>query len=358
MRRPLLSYNDAPYPALGGLQQRPGSYRVLKSQSGIGGPLSPRHIEHATSHLDAHMYGPGVPPTPRMLAIQEPICAYLNMEMQIAKASSGFSETIGIQNVASKRLHDIVSDNDREKVVRLQDQLEEEKRVREPNYLPPIYLKIEEDRLIQSISFGPEDMAQFRLDRQERITFQGPDGQQRAFQVSIGLAKKESTYFIILLINVSMTTQTYIPPPPSYSRDPQYEYTSLQQASNIVPSQYMVNPPFSDQRGEIAGYRTAGSMGSSMQPSMNMPTYAQAPMRQDYAQGHNPYQSPRAEMPPSQPTQQAHPQGQGHSLQLPPILGQPREGQSTDPTNRRDDRSNRVDIGGLLERQDHAGRGR
>ena len=320
----------------------------------MGGPISPRHMEHATSPIDAHMYGSSVPPTQRIYAPQEPICVYLNMEMQIAKASSGFSETIGVQSVVSRKLHDIVSLGDRDKISRLQELLEEEKREREPNYLPPIYLKIEEDRLIQSVSFGPEEMAQFRLDRQERIAFQGPDGQQRAFQIRIGLSKKESTYFVVLLLDLPTTPQSYAPPWP-YSRDSQYGYMTPQQASNPAPSSYMSNPAFGDQRMEMAAYRTPAALASSIPPSMNMTTFTQAPMRQDYAQGQNPYQPPRAELPQSQPPTQTHPQSQGHDLQLPPIRGRQHP---ADPVQRRDDRSGRVDIGGLLEKRDHAGRGR
>lgn len=358
-RRPLLLYGDAPYTPLGEPQQRPSSYRVLKSQSGIGGgPISPRYMEHATSPIEAQMYGSSVPLTPRTFAPQEPICAYLNMEMQIAKASSGFGETIGVQSVVSRKMHDIVSASDRDKISRLQESLEEEKRGREPTYLPPIYLKIEEDRLIQSVSFGPEEMSQFKLDRQERIAFQGPDGQQRAFQVRVGLSKKESTYFIILLLDLPMTPQTYTPQS-SYSRDPQYGFAPSQQMSNPIPSQYMASLPFSDQRAEMPAYRGPAPLGSSMPPpSMNMPTFTQPPMRQEYSQGPSSYQLPHTELPPYQSPAQTHPQGQGHDLQLPPIRGQHREGHSVDSTQRRDDRSSRVDIGGLLEKRDHAGRGR
>jgi hypothetical protein len=280
------------------------------------------------------------------------------MEMQISKASSGFGETIGVQSVVSRKLHDIVSASDRDKISRLQESLEEEKRGREPTYLPPIYLKIEEDRLIQSVSFGPEEMSQFKLDRQERIAFQGPDGQQRAFQVRVGLSKKESTYFIILLLDLPMTPQTYTPQS-SYSRDPQYGFAPSQQMSNPIPSQYMASLPFSDQRAEMPAYRGPAPLGSSMPPpSMNMPTFTQPPMRQEYSQGPSSYQLPHTELPPSQSSAQTHPQGQGHDLQLPPIRDQHREGHSVDSTQRRDDRSSRVDIGGLLEKRDHAGRGR
>jgi hypothetical protein len=350
-RRPLMLYSDTPYARPGEHHQVPGGYRVLKSQSGMG-PISPRHMEHTTSP-DAHIYGSSMPPTPRLFAPQEPICAYLNMEMQVTKVSSGFSETIGVQSVLSRKLQDIVSLTDRDKVSRLQELLEEEKREREPNYLPPIYLKIEEDRLLQSVSFGPEEMAQFRLDRQERITFQGPDGQQRAFQARIGLSKKESTYFIVLLLDLPTTPQTYMPQS-SYSGDTQYGFMPPQHAPNPVQSPYMSNPTFGDQRMEMSAYRAPAPLASNVPPSMNMPTYTHTPMRQDYVQSQNPYQSPRLEMPQSQPPPQARPQGQGHDLQLPPIRGQ----HPTDPSQRRDDRSSsRVDIGGLLEKRDHAGRG-
>ena len=352
MRRPLLLYSDAPYSARGEYLQRPGTYRVLKSHSGIGGRISPSHMEHA-SPVDAHIYGQSIPQTPRMFAPQEPTCAYLNMEMQIAKASPGFSETIGLQSVVSRKLQDIVSASDRDKMSRLQEILEEERREREPNYLPPIYLKIEEDRLIQSISFGPDDIAQFGMDHQERLTFQGPEGQQRTFQVRIGLAKRESTYFVVLLLDIPATPQPYLPPS-SFSRDSPYGFMAQQAAQqpNLIPSPYMTNPSFGDTRGETAAYRTQGVLGSNIPPSMNISTFAQPQIRQDYYQSQNPYPSPRGEPPQSQPNPH------GHDLQLPPIRGPRHEGVAADLARRRDDRSNRVDIGGLLERRDHAGRGR
>lgn len=352
-RRPLLLYSDVPYATPREPQLALGSYRVLKSQSRMSDPLSSRHMEHLSSPIDANMYGSSMPPTPRMFATQEPVCAYLNMEMQIAKASTTFSETIGVQSIISRKLQEIVSSSDREKVSRLQEILEEEKRRREPNYLPPIYLKIEEDRLIQSVSFGSDEMASFRLDLQERITFQGPDGQQRAFQARIGLSKKETTYFIVLLIDLPMTPQTYVPQSP-YSRDAQYGFMQPQQMSNPTPSPYMTNPSFGDQRMEPVAYRNPVPLGSSIPTSMNIPTYVQSPVRQDFAQGQSMYQPQRPEIPQTQSPTQARQQGQGLDLQLPPIRGQ----QPTEAARRKEDRSSRVDIGGLLEKRDHAGRGR
>lgn len=354
MRRPLLLYGEAPYTPMGEHSQRASAYRVLKSQSGMGTQLSPRHLEYASS-ADANIYNPQIPLTPRMFAPPDPICAYLNMEMQFAKVSPGFSETIGVQSVVSKKLQEVVSTNDRDKITRLQANLEEERRARELNYLPPIYLKIEEDRLIQSVSFGPEDMSQFRMEHQERITFHAPDGQQRTFQVRIGLAKKESTYIVALVLNIPATPQQY-PQSSTYSREPQYAFMpqpSMNQPSPI-PSSYMANPTFTDQRGDGTTYRTPVPLSSNIHPSMNMSALPQSQMRQEYPQVGNPYQPTRRE----QPQPQTRPPGRENDLQLPPILGQRQEGPAADTMQRRGDRSSRVDIGGLLDKRDHAGRGR
>ena len=156
---------------------------------------------------------PSMPPTPRMLLPQDPTCAYLTMEMQFAKTSQNFSETIGFHSIQSRRLADLVPANDREKLVRLQREFEEERRGREPNYLPPIYLaKFEEEHAIQNVGFGPEDLGSLRVDRHEMLTFQAPDGQQRTFQARLGLAKRESTYFIVLLLVLPSTPQPFHQP--------------------------------------------------------------------------------------------------------------------------------------------------
>lgn len=344
MRRPLSLYTPEPIATQfgGDSLQRGSPYRVLKSQ---GGPIGSRHLEYGPP-AEAGMYGGLIPPAPRMLPPQEPVCAYLTMDMQITKATQSFGETIGLQSVVARKFQDIVTGVDREKVLRLQRVFEEERREREPNYLPPIYLKYEEDRVIQSVGFSADDTSQLRPDRQEMFTFQGPDGQQRTFQVRFGLAKKESTYFIVLLLHIPATPQTYHQPSLSpYSRDPQYGYQTPQQPypQNPSVSPFMSNPQFGDPRAaEVMTYRTPGPLGPNISPSSNVPPFAQAP-RTDYSQTQNPFQTPRSELPQAQSQRQ-------HDLQLPPIRDQ-------GPSGRRDDRSGRVDIGGLLEKPDLARRG-
>lgn len=360
MRRPLSLYSpsDAPIATQFGesLLQRTGSYRVLKSQQ-PGSSMAPRYPEHAEA---SGMYSGQLPSAPRMAPSQEPMCAYLTMDLQIAKATQGFGEAVGLQSVVARKLHDIVSASDRDKIFRLQRVFEDERREREPNYLPPIYLKFEEDRVIQSVGFGPEDMSQFRIDRPEVFTFQGPDGQQRTFHVRFGLAKKESTYFIVFLLHIPATPQTFHQPSSSpysresYSRDSQYGYQTPQQAFTQTPtmSPYnMPNPPFGDPRGEpMMGYRPpgAGVPTAPSVPQSSLPPYAPSQTRPEFSQTQNPYQTPRSELPQGQPPLQ-------HDLQLPPIRAQRGEGSSSD-RRRRDDRSNRVDIGGLLEKPDPARR--
>jgi hypothetical protein len=322
---------------------RTGQYRVLKSQ---GGPIAPRFLEHA-SPSDANIYSGSMVPAPPTLRPHEPLCAYLNMEMQVSKVTQSFSDTIGVQSLVGRKLQDLVGGSEREKVVRLQRILEDERRQREPNYLPPILLKFEEDRVIQSVGFGPEDIGQLRLDHPEIFTFPGPEGQQRMFHARFGLAKKESTYFIVMVLQVPANPQAFTQPALSpYTRDPQYNYHAPQYPQSQAPSSFMANPAFQDPRREPMGYRTPGP---SNMPSASMPPFSQPPSRPDYSQAQNPYQTPRSEL------SQGQPQRQHDHLQLPPIRDQRSE--AVDPMRMRDDRSNRVDIGGLLETP-HSTRGR
>ena len=356
MRRPPPLYNSSDNPlsaALGESISRSGSYRVLKSQvvPHIGPGVNPRYLEHA-SLADANVYGPAMTPTPRPLGHQEPICAYLTMDMQIAKATQAFGEAIGLMSVAPRKLHDIVSANDRDKVFRLQRLFEDERNEREPNYLPPIYPKFEENRVIQSVGFGPEEMDQIRLDRQEMLTFQGPDGQQRTFQLRLGLAKKDSTYFVILLLNLPARPPTFNQPTSSpysremYSRDLHYGYqTGQQPLAQPEASPFIPDPTFGDSRGEL--YRTPPPLGSNIPPSATMPPLSQT---QIYSQAQIPYQTPRSKLP---QVQLQAPNQRQLELQLPPLRDQRGDGSGMRLT---DIQTGRLDIGGLLE-EPGAGRG-
>ena len=350
MRRPLSLYN----PSNAGTHlsfdnlQRASSHRVLKSQAPghLGGPIAPRYHEQP-SPLDTNLYGPSI--NSRFPASLEPACAYIRMDMQIVKATPRFGEVTGIQSVVSRNLQDIVIASDRDKVIRLQGLLNNERQERDLNYLPPIVVKHEEDRVIQSVGFGPEVTNHFRTDRPETLSFQSPDGQQRAFLVQLNLAKRDSTYFIILMIHVQPTPTPQVYPQASYSpyprdsqsRESQYGYATSQQGFPQTPaaSPFMPSPSFADPRNDMTYRPPLGQVGPS---SAVASSFQQAQAKPEYFQGQAPYQTPRSELPQAQPQRQ-------HDLQLPPIRDQRNDVQPVDPRLRRDDRSSRVDIGGLLE---------
>jgi len=356
MRRPLSLFSPADAPmahSSGDPLHRSSSYRVLKSQGGpgpMGGPVAPRYLEHELQG-DANIYPASMTPTLRLQPPQDPTYAYLTMEMQVVKATLSFSEAIGLPSVISRKFQDIVIPNDREKVARLQRGFEDERRDRDPNYLPPIYLvKFEKDRAIQSIGFSPEEISEIMMNRKEMFAFQGLDGQQRLFQVRLGLGKRESTYFIILQLQMLATPQTDQPTSLPFSREPypqdsQFTYQTPQHnyQPSQAPSPFIANPGFGDPRIEMGTFRTPGPLSGPIPQSTSMPSFPQPQMRQDYSQSQAPYQITRSELPQGQLRHQ-------HDLQLPPIRDQRGEGSSMDQMRRREDRSGRVDIGGLLER--------
>lgn len=357
----MYSSGAAPMTDFGESIHRSGSYRVLKSQ---GGPIAPRYLEHA-SVADANISSGFMMPAPRMLAPQEPPCAYLTMKMQVAKATSSFNEIVGLPGGVSKNFQDLVLGNEREKVAHLQRVFEDERRQREPHYLPPISFNADEERTIQSVGFGPEVTGQLRFEQSHIFTLPitAPDGSQRTVQARFGLGKKDATYFIAMVIHqptpTPVTPQSFSHPQSSpYSRDSysrgsstQYEYHAPQQAyaSTQAPPQFMNTPAFGDPREQMGFRGPAPGPGQmpiapNVPPSANMPPFSRPPSRPEYSQSQIPYQTqtPRSELPPAQPARQ-------HDLQLPPIRDQRGEPASADAARRRDDRSNRVDIGGLLE---------
>ncbi|KAG4030647.1 hypothetical protein MFRU_011g01050 [Monilinia fructicola] len=356
MRRPLSMFSagdvsiSTPYSD----SQRNNGYRVLKSQGGtpIGHSMAPTPI-------NTNLYGEAMSTNQRM-APYEPACAFLTMEMQIAKTTQAFSGVVGAHSVVGRKLHDIVSVSDRDKIYRLQRGFEDERRSRDPSYLPPIFSKEEEDRVIQSLTFSPSEIGQLRTDRGEVFTFQTPDGQQRGFHVQLGLAKKDSIYFVLLMVHIPTTPQQYQPSSSSpysresASRDSTYGFQTPSQLSyaSQTPgtSPFMSNPSFG---GDMLAYRAPGPVGQNVAMPTNTPSYPQHQARPEYSQAQMNYQAPMSEVPsaPPQPQPQPQPQAQtqrASDLQLPPIRGPA----PVVDARVQGDRSGRVDIGGLLQNPD------
>ncbi|OTA00491.1 hypothetical protein A9Z42_0006480 [Trichoderma parareesei] len=128
----------------------------------------------------------------------EPL-AYLSMDFSIVKASPMFMEIVHASNPMGKKLSDIVTPHQASFLNNLQNQLIEEQRLHEPNYLPPMLGRL--DVAIKEFGFTSEDAAKFRLNHLEYFGFVGYDGYTRTFPLRFGLAK-EATLAI---------TTTYVP---------------------------------------------------------------------------------------------------------------------------------------------------
>lgn len=335
MRRPVPLYSTSePTPHDSTTFDRFGSNRVLKSQGGP--PAGHRFMEHA-SPASTNAYPNHHPQPPRPTTDQEVPCAYLTMGMEISRASQAFCAAIGLPSVTARNLFDLVAAADRDKLHRLRRSLEEEQQRNEPNYLPPIYGKAEEERVIRSIGMTSYDLAQFRVDRSEILVFQRTDGQQRVVQIRFGLAKRNSTYFVVLII---------VPgDPPPRSREQAYNnYQALPQTTNQPPALSTYNSHPSQQYSEPRTFDQAIAyrLPNSVDANSAIPgtSYALSFPRQ-------PYSTPDYgnEFASSQITQR-QPPGQSE-LQLPPIRTQASSLHSG--MNRSDDRSGRLDIGVLLE---------
>lgn len=326
---------------------RSGSYRILKSHSGA--PLVPRYLEQASS-ADANIFTGQAPLNPRVGGAQDLPLAYLNMDLQISSASRSFSDLLGMPSLSGRKLLDIVALTDRDKVYRLQRLFEDERLEREPNYLPPIYGKAEEDRVIQSIGLTIDEVP-FRTERQEFLVFQEPSGQQRSYQVRLGLAKKESTYYVVLILVIPTTSTTsqemYSASSTYHPREVSYGFrTSQQPFAPPMPSFQQYPTQYSEPRAHESqmAFRQPPplSSNSTCAPGLatSIPSYTQPFPRAEYGQTQNPLQIPRSELPQAQTTQRQS------EFRLPP-LQQPPGTLSSAP--RGDDRGGRVDIGGLLE---------
>ncbi|KAI0840976.1 hypothetical protein F5Y06DRAFT_234672 [Hypoxylon sp. FL0890] len=354
MRRPVSLYS--PISAVSTSYEDPlrrsHSYRVLKSQP--SDPIAPRFIERGSA-ADANVYPP---PLPTPARAPEPV-AFLTTDLEISRASSTFVEAVGLRSILGRRLLDVVSPSERERVIALQRSLQDEQGRKEPNYLPPIFGKQEALRVIREL---PESTSRFQLDRQDFFTFIAEDGQPRPYPIRIGLAKEDSIYFVVLLI--SRPVQPFPHPSPSpHARDFSYSFQPPYAQLTPVSASFDPGRPRYGESSREGAYTprqppTPGPLSSGLTPgvSPNVPYSAAGPARIEPQPGphlsHASHHIPRSELSVPRPPQQVE-------YQLPPIRGQGQTGPPGEASGwPRDDRSGRVDIGGLIEKPDPSRRGR
>lgn len=324
------------------------SNRVMKSQPADF--LAPRFIERG-SMADANGY-----PAPLSISTRSPVpAAYLAMDLEISKASSTFSDAVGHHNMKGLNLLDVILPEDRRNIQALLHQMHDERERKDPQYLPPIFATRDRERIIQALGFGQDDMGRFALDRSEYLTFRAHDGQQRAFRVNLGLAKQESIYFIVLLLQADLRPFEH-PTPSPQSRDMPYSYQVLQHPpqQHGFPQQTPVSATFDVNRPRLSSEAGLGPILHPPPPGAAMPglspslpsTYSASSGRSDYLAGPSSYQVPRSELGlVARPHHQSPPSG----YQLPPIRSRHGTGLSGFSPTARDDKT-RVDIGGLIDK--------
>lgn len=403
LRRPISIYPGGDGHGLHSSQLN--SYRVLKSQAGPSQPVNARFLNHASAS-DANIYPS---PAQQRIVQQDGPYAYLNMDFQIIKATQSFCDSIGFPSVIARKLVSMV--DERDKIEQIKQILEAQRQRREqPQYMRPIHGRQDEDRAIQSVGFSNDELRQIQMDSHGTLTFHAMNGEPRPFDVKLGLGKKDAIFFVtIRLLPAQMQSaqqqqQQY--PVPNFSnsnsnlstgRDQQYgvfqqsfhqPYTQHQSQQYPYTSPMAVQPSpqlhtYDEPRSQSMQdqclmYRPSMTSVNAMTPiqqniplatsilNSEMSAYSRPPSSQTYGQAQYTPQAP-AHSAPIQDMGQVRPQTvQSGDLQLPPIRNQSQgsptvmSGGNTGTMNSlsgmnsvgglRDDRSSRLDIGGLLER--------
>ncbi|RDA88761.1 hypothetical protein CP532_4123 [Ophiocordyceps camponoti-leonardi (nom. inval.)] len=318
----------------------------------------------------ADAYGCSPPPSSSSSSSSVAPIAYLTMGMEFAKASPTFVEAVGALSLTGRKLADVVACSELERIRGMQSRLVAEQKRREPNYLPPI-LGLG-GPAFQGVGFSPEDVIRFPLSMQEQLTFVGPDGYQRPHPLRVGLGREGSFFFVVMLLTV-------VPPPTRYPhQQPGQNRVSPVASYPGMPSPYEafdpvrhrvseggaspgMRPPLPGQQNQpsaaAAGGRTASSPGvmSPASPYASRNRYSSGP-------------APSPTEPLSSFAAGNRSGAQSGRIQLPPIRApppppppsdrRPSSGPWQQQQQGRDERSGRVDIGGLIDKPEGSGKPR
>ncbi|QPC63964.1 hypothetical protein HYE67_006195 [Fusarium culmorum] len=335
--------------------RRPLSIYPSGTPMGPGGEHMNQRYSERTHNMEASTYPPHLPSGPRGA---DPV-AFLNMKMDFAKASPAFMEAVGQAELQGQNLVDVVVLTEREKVASIRSQLIEEQTRKEPNYLPPILGRL--DRILQGLGFGADEIGRFQLDRHEYLTFRAADGQPRQYPIRLGLAKEGTIYFIVMVLSVPVRHAYPLPSSPA-AREAAHSYISQPPTpQSVYRTPVPPTTPFDMTRGPFNEVPLVSRPATG--PSTQLPTsanhgiavgagaasYAASPGRTEYRPPQS-YNVPRSELP---PPSAYRPQA---TFQLPPIRAQP-EHPGPRPTGDQkwphEDRSTRVDIGGLIDKPEN-----
>ncbi|KAK3944905.1 hypothetical protein QBC46DRAFT_251088 [Diplogelasinospora grovesii] len=338
--------------------RRTQSYRVLKSQPAE--PIAPRFPERGSTS-DANIF----PAPPLLITTRTPEpAAFLTIDLEFLKDSNTFRDAIGRPSLKGLKLIDLLVTGDRDKASSFQQQMHDAQRRRDPTYLPPIFGKQGQEKVMQTLGFSSEELSRYSLEWQDFFTFVMQDGHRTQLPIRMGLAKQDSIYFVVAVLNLPPRSFQYPTPSPNL-RDITYSYQPMHQTYSQPTPVSATFDPRQSRLGDNASYGPRQVAPQPPQPPSGgpphmmaglspglPPSYAASPSRPDYPVGPSTYQIPRSHQPQLHPASRP-PEAPGY--QLPPIRNQQQGGgpsqQQELPYQTRDDRS-RVDIGGLLDRPD------
>ena len=352
MRRPLSSAYPSGSP-IGLIYEdslrRTQSYRVLKSQPAES--MAPRFPERGLAS-DANIY-PAPLPVTAARSPEEPV-AFLTLDLDISRASHSFLGAVGRASVMGLKLANVLVPEDWTRASRLQQQAQEEQTRNEPAYLPPLFNDRSES-VMQSLSFATEEVSRYSFQWLDVFTFVGDDGRARQFPVRAGLAKRNSIYFVVLLLDRTPRPSYPTPSPSAREMGGSFE-SSLQSYPQPAPP-YSSTFDSRQHRPSDAGYEPRQTPGPpphllpGQRPSLSSTPYAPSstydPARGEilHPAGARPHQAAEyPQLPPLPP------------IRSPPVSSFPPPAQPPAPPpaphlQARDERT-RIGIGGLLEGPD------
>ncbi|PHH87254.1 hypothetical protein CDD83_9120 [Cordyceps sp. RAO-2017] len=309
-------------------------------------------LRHGDRGPDMGVYKPGYP---------EPM-AYLTMGMEFAKVSPTFLEAIGAASVTGRTLSDIAANTELERIRSMQNLLQGEQKRREPNYLPPI-LGLG-GPAFQGMGFGADDLARVPLNIQEHLVFVGPDGYTRQYPLRMGLGKEGSFYFIVMVLGV---VPRYPHPPPAgqprVSSVPSYHGPlGPHDVPGPRPAAISAFDPVRHRLGAGSpNLRSPLGLPASQASPMASPGVASPAPSYGLAAGRGRYSGSADQPSKGIACSESLPSFASRSgqqrFQLPPIRAQSEHQPSAGAHGwQREERTGRVDIEGLIDRPEEAGR--
>ncbi|KAF2422379.1 hypothetical protein EJ08DRAFT_664850 [Tothia fuscella] len=276
------------------VHRRADSLRVLRSSTQGPAPQSPMTLPAPDRRGLQAISGPSTgyssyyppPPLPEPARTPGPaITAFLNMDLQILRASDSFIALFHDgRDLRGRHLSDFVAATQQPNLQRMQFDLRDERTRREPTFLPGIFPGEQEQNVIQNHDVEDVDMLSHGYDdhRRETYTFILPGGRTEQIQIRLRLART-STFFATLVLyrmasQIAPATSAFsrrqsldpfsamgAQPSPTHSTISQSSYTASAPVSpfSTLPQALMTTlPPTSSSMSSTYGTSPAGGPSS------------------------------------------------------------------------------------------------